>query len=46
MSFSALTCMTVTGASLSPNATIQIFSDYDNFSVPFDSVPLEDKIIM
>ena len=40
MSFSALTCMTVTGTSLSPNATILIYSNYDNYTTPFASEPL------
>lgn len=40
MSFSALTCMTVTGTTLSPSATISIYSNYDGYSSPFTSVPL------
>ena len=40
MSFSALTCMTVTGVTMSPNATILIYSDYNDYLTPFDSVPL------
>lgn len=40
MSFSAYTCMTVTGASLSPSATILVYSNYDGYTTPFDSVPL------
>jgi len=32
--------MTVTGATLSPNATILIYSDYNGYSTPFTSVPL------
>jgi hypothetical protein len=42
MSFSAITCVTVTGATMSPSATLQVFSNFDQYSTVFATVPLSD----
>lgn len=40
MFFSAITCMTVTGTTMSPDANILIYSDYNDYAIPFTTLPL------
>jgi hypothetical protein len=42
MTYSAQTCITVTGNSMSPGAVLDVYSNYNSYSIPFTTVNLSD----